>query len=565
MRHLWIAFISSLITQVAAAAPSLSHQSLAFQSDAAGTIEMAFRFQVARDVPVIGFPGPQELFLPAPTLASALNGPLVLDIRSNTLSALVVNEGRRVLATGSQFSANGRYQLVVALGPVHPNGSGERDGTYLVDRQTGAYWLVNHLPGQPEVIADGFITAEHVSDDGEVVYFSYEGIDLAPTQVDHMQRLVYGFERASGTIRLINPAPLGTATDQAFSVFWVSANGREVIYRGGESLFHYDWQTNQSRAITGMPLGSGGRLIGRSGQFLFSCATVRRPGATQTDSIWTRRDLLTGDALVLNPVSNAAASTDTCLSVGEASDDGSVFAFSSAMPPISGIPDPSNWQTYRWSAATGQTELISHAFGQSDAFALGASIHSDLSADGRTLLFRSTAQNLVPGITGRRVNALYRYDAQRQSMQLVSATQSAPTVPLESGVAALLSDGSAVFASRAELDETVRDWNLSGDLFRRTETGTATLLSRTIVTAPISASRGVARHALSADGRWLAMQSTARSLVPGGLDLNQQPDVLLVDTWTGQRRVISNSADRLAQTARGTSELITISADGQTV
>ncbi len=193
----------------------------------------------------------------------------------------------------------------------------------------------------------------------------------------------------------------------------------------------------------------------------------------------------------------------------------------------------------------------------------GDSSRAVLSGDGHVVVFHSTATNLVPGDPGPGGFHVYWRDlVHRATRQVdVSATGGAPGGP--GTLPAVSEDGRYVaFQSDASnLVAGVADGNHAGDVFRRDMvTGTTILVS---VSATGGAADGFStRPSISADGRYVAFNSTAGNLVANAPAPGAGTDVYVRDLATG-------TTVRVASAGGGSPDDVSlrpdISADGRYV
>ncbi len=78
--------------------------------------------------------------------------------------------------------------------------------------------------------------------------------------------------------------------------------------------------------------------------------------------------------------------------------DGSMVAFESRAL-LTGEPTGGNLQVFLRNRATGKTVLVTRADGPNGAVANASGVSPSISADGRYVVFESSATNLVPGFT----------------------------------------------------------------------------------------------------------------------------------------------------------------------
>lgn len=214
-------------------------------------------------------------------------------------------------------------------------------------------------------------------------------------------------------------------------------------------------------------------------------------------------------------------------------------------------------------AFAGQTTRVSVS--TAGAAANGSVSAGVLSADGRYVVFQSTASNLVTGVTGLHV---YRHDRTTGVTELVDLA--AGSVNASAGPAfqpSVSADGRyVVFASPAS-DLVSGDANLVQDIFRRDmQLGTTAMVSANLAGDPgdqLSGLNGLAgAHEISDDGRYVVFLSNATNLVAGA---NGKLHVYVKDMTTGDvvRASVSNAVP--AEPANANSTTPVISGDGHVV
>lgn len=171
-----------------------------------------------------------------------------------------------------------------------------------------------------------------------------------------------------------------------------------------------------------------------------------------------------------------------------------------------------------------------------------------ISADGRFLLFTSTATNLVEGATNEFFQA-YQYDAESGAVTLLSRSAVAGgAISADNDILfpVISADGStAGFMSYAS-NLVTNDNRLSNDLFLVANNGTGEV---TLASAPHPSSIGttaagssyVEAQAISADGRFVIFTSDAPDLVLD--DANSIRDLFIRDLQAGDTSLISRRPD----------------------
>ncbi|HTF88751.1 MAG TPA: hypothetical protein VK843_10110, partial [Planctomycetota bacterium] len=186
--------------------------------------------------------------------------------------------------------------------------------------------------------------------------------------------------------------------------------------------------------------------------------------------------------------------------------------------------------------------------------------HADIADDASTVVFASTATNLVPGDSNQ-VSDIFRVDVASVAIERISKSHTGGQVDAECRFPDLSGDGSVCVFESPATNLVAADTNSSSDIFLIDfAAGTTELVSLT--SAGIQSQTGAClRPCLSRDGRYVAFQSSAADLVPG--DTNQDTDVFVRDRQSGtlvRASLAFNGSEGL-----GTSDDPSISADGRFV
>lgn len=224
--------------------------------------------------------------------------------------------------------------------------------------------------------------------------------------------------------------------------------------------------------------------------------------------------------------------------------NGRFVAFHSLAPDL--VPNDGNGvaNVYLHDRLTGTTELVDVATDGTPSN--GESLQPRLSADGRFVVFESTATNLA-GLPTRPGFAVYRRDRLLGTTTLVGVGSAGAPARRETKNPAISGDGRfVVFESSAnELDpSSYSDGNIQIYL-RDTVLGTTTRVSRPL---PGQQNNGAAREAaISLDGNWVVFSSFSTTLVPN--DTNGQRDVFRWNRATGMIYRVSLAASGAEPTA----------------
>ncbi len=216
--------------------------------------------------------------------------------------------------------------------------------------------------------------------------------------------------------------------------------------------------------------------------------------------------------------------------------------------------------------------LVADTAATASTFGFGVEpLGSQVSADGRFVVYVSQADDLVPGQPAGDDGAVYLFDRVTGVTTLVSHRVGSLSTPANGASAApvISADGSKVVFTSTALD-VVPGQSCSGCMY---DTQNVFLYDRVSgVTALVShlsgspaASEPTSRVAvLSADGRYVAFESEATHLLPG-VTVEPGQNVYLFDSATGAISLVSHNAFSSAVAAKGDSFAPSISADGSYV
>jgi len=242
---------------------------------------------------------------------------------------------------------------------------------------------------------------------------------------------------------------------------------------------------------------------------------------------------------------------------GGISGDGRFVAFSSRATNL--VPEHTDAfeDIFVYDRAENTVDWISR--GIDDAPSNGTSSFPKISADGRYVVFQSTATNLVEPITAP--SNIYLFDRSDRTMRLVSVASDGTPADAQSITPNISDDGRVVaFASRAA--------NLSADpvngrfeqiFVHEWESGATSLVSLSSTGAPGNAISFLPD--LNGDGSQVAFKSEAFNLVPG--DTNGVPDVFVRDRPAGTTQRVS--VDSFGNQSNGLSGGPGMSADARFV
>jgi Tol biopolymer transport system component len=189
----------------------------------------------------------------------------------------------------------------------------------------------------------------------------------------------------------------------------------------------------------------------------------------------------------------------------------------------------------------------------------GWSSRVSISSDGRTVAFESYASNLVADDTNGRRD-IFVHDLDTGATTRVSVATDGTEGNNNSNVPKISADGRYVAFASGASTLVPNDTNGAPDIFvHDRDTGVTTRVS--VASNGAQANSWSDRPAISADGRYVAFESSASNLVEG--DTNVQVDMFVHDRVTGATTRVSVATG--GAQSNGSSAQAAISADGQIV
>ena len=306
--------------------------------------------------------------------------------------------------------------------------------------------------------------------------------------------------------------------------------------------------------------GSDSPSISADGRFVAfaSGATNLVPGDTNGVIDVFVRDRQLGITTRVS-VSSAGVQGDGTSAGPSISADGRFVAFaSSAANLVPGHIAVGMTDVFVHDLLTGTTERVS--VDSSGSANNGGSGSPSISSDGRYVAFPSSATNLVPGDTNGKFDIFVR-DRLAGTTERVSVATGGAQGDGDSGAShtpSISQDGRFVAFQSLANNLVPGDTFPGEDLFvRDRQNGTTEILD--VDSAGVQGNSGAFSCSISSDGRWVAFDSQATSLVPG--DTNAVPDVFLRDRLNGT--TVRASVDSAGNQANNESGETAISADGR--
>lgn len=394
------------------------------------------------------------------------------------------------------------------------------------------------VPATGEPDAEMSIDRPAVSDDGRFVAFSSRAANLVPGD-DNDLFDVFVFDRQTRQVELISAEPDGDPAGSSAGLA-MSGDGRFVAFvsdsedlvpedaNGTYDVFVRDRQTGRTELASVAEDGTQtdwGSLYpalsadGRHVAFTSHATTLVPDDANGTDGDIFVRDRQTGTVELVSVSSEEAQGNDQSL-MPAISDDGRMVAFESWATNL--VPNDLNgafearqgrdiFVRDREEGTTVRATVANDGRG-----ANGLSQFADISGDGRHVVFRSWATNLVPQDRDFSLDVFTHDLATRRTERISVSTTGGEGDggTLANAVYAMPSisgDGRYVAFANESTDLVPGDENANYDVFVRDRLlGTTELVSATPEGVP---GAGWASHpVISPDGRWVAFPSSAPDL-----------------------------------------------------
>jgi Tol biopolymer transport system component len=365
-------------------------------------------------------------------------------------------------------------------------------------------------PGRTELVtvglggeADSYSHAPDISNDGRFVAFQSDSTNLIPGDTNK-QTDVFVRNLATGVTTRASESGDGAQANFNSAAPSISPSGRFVAFSTRASDLLPD-DLNGTWDIVVKDLQTGG---------------VRNASVAS--------DGTQADGLSASPAASAL--------------DHGIVAFESDATNL--VPGDTNGlrDVFVHDLTTGQTRLVSTAADGTQGNA--AATQASISADGRLVVFRSGATNLVPG-DANAFDDIFVKNLETGAIRIASVSSDGLQANFASGGPKISQDGSTVLFSTAASNLVPADTN------GRLQSGTPDVFVHDLATGLTErvsvTSDGVEGNgnsggtAISPDGRYVTIMSEATNLVsPDG---NFRPDLFLHDRVTGTTERISVNAD----------------------
>jgi TolB protein len=273
-----------------------------------------------------------------------------------------------------------------------------------------------------------------------------------------------------------------------------------------------------------------------------------------------RKDLVTGEVLRVSTSSTGEEQTGGAgASDVQTSQDARYVVFSSSSTNLVSGDTNAAQDVFVKDMLTGQ--LLAVSASESGVLGNSASSAPHVSADGRFVAFTSAATNLVANDNNGRSD-IFLKDLSTGSITMVSTDSNGAISNNTSGAARITPDGRYVIFQSTGTNLVSGDTNGVEDIFiKDLETGITSRVSTT--SAGAQATGGSSQAAdITPDGRYISFVSSATDLVTG--DTNGIQDAFVKDLLTGEVRRVSTDSSN-TQAVGGSTDQMKISADGRFV
>jgi len=457
------------------------------------------------------------------------------------------------------LSGDGRFVAFAsqASNLVAGDTNGSED-VFVHDRLTGATVRVSIASGGAQ--GNDSSSEPAISADGRWVAFYSRASNLAPGDANDIHDL-FAHDRQTGATLLVSQSLGGGVGNGGSYAPALSADGRHVAFdslasdlvagdtNGGYDVFVRDLVAGTTTRVS---LGAGGAegdnwslnpAISADGRYVAfeSRAANLAGGDTNGVSDVFVRDLVAGTTSRVSLGAGGSQATGAS-SYPSISADGRWVAFVSAASDLvagdtNGVDD-----IFVHDRQTGSTERVSVTGSGSEAGA--RSQQPKISADGRFVVFLSTAGDLVSGDTNG-ADDVFVHDRQTGETARVSIGALGEQGDSYSGAPALSSDGRLVAFYSMATNLVAGDSNGGADVFvRDRQLALTERVPEVGIPAPAGAppfgngrSTAGGLHAVNGDGRYVVFESTATNLVAG--DTNGVEDSFVRDRWTGTTTRVS--------------------------
>ena len=363
---------------------------------------------------------------------------------------------------------------------------------FVRDLEANTVTLVSRATGADGAKGNGYSVRPAISADGRFVVFTSEASNLHPDDSD-TTRDVFVRDLQANTTTLISRAagPDGAKGDGSSFYPAISADGRYVAFTSQATNLHpddadddrdayvRDLQENTTTLVTRATGADGAKgdddsgwpAISADGRFVAFEARASNLHPDDGDTGWDVfvRDLEANTTTLVSRAAGADGARGDGPSSGVAiSGDGRFVAFEARASNLHPDDGDSGWDVFVRDLAANTITLVSRAAGATGAKGNGSSDYPAISADGRFVAFGSSAMNLHPDDSDWTRDVLVR-DLQANTTTLVSRAAGADGAKGNeySYAPAISADGRFVALESEASNLHPDDNDTNSDVFRR--------------------------------------------------------------------------------------------------
>ena len=427
---------------------------------------------------------------------------------------------------------------------------------------TGDLDLVSRAGGAAGAKANARSDKPAISADGRFVAFRSQAANLDPADGDVTGDVfVRDLQTLSTTLASRATGATGAKGNANSSDATISADGRLVAFESGSTnlgagdstssdVYVRDLQANTTTLVDradgadGAPANafSSDAAISANGRFVAftSLASNLSPDDGAENDVFVR-DLQTNTTTLVSRASGAGgAAGDASSQAAAISADGRFVVFSSFASNLDPADQAGEEDIFVRDLQTDTTTLVSRAGGASGAKANNTiAVSPAISADGHSVAFSSNATNLDPADNDTTVDVFVR-DLQTNTTTLASRATGATGTKANdlSDTPEISGDGRYVTFTSFGTNLDANDNPFTSDVFiRDLQQNTTTVVSRAAGAPDFLADGNGAHPTISADGRFVAFDSSSSNLHPDDGDHT-------VDVY---RRDVLGTADQAAR------------------
>lgn len=385
--------------------------------------------------------------------------------------------------------------------------------------------LISHAAVTGEPGSDDSVLGS-LSDDGRILAFTSDATQLVEGDFNRAED-VFLYDRESGLVECASRATSPTTLAGRSLSPSLSGDGRWLAFQssvtnlvavdsnGRQDIFLFDRQNRVTTLISVSTNNSPSTGDSANPRFSQDGNYVAFEGASDqlcpsdTNQTW---DIFLWDraANKLQCISRTPAGRtgNDESHLGSISADGSAVAFVSLAKDLVAGDTNNAPDVFLWRKSTGKVELVSR--GVNGAVGDDASLSCSISADGRWVCFNSSAKNLVPGPLSS-LSSTYLWDTVSNIMVQVVPPAFDERQQGPYGVGRITKAGKHLLFSSKIIPFVGASNHVTTTVLYDRETGHVEELGKNRVGA--SASDSTPSAILSFDGRWLALETRASSLI----------------------------------------------------